>query len=123
VEARSFGSNDQHVNILEKAKKIYDACGYPDMFADLSAYMAHGCLYITPDSLLILKPVKKDSDVHPGDQWNVENPDGWYVQAIIGEVKDLIGYIPDTLPWVGWERGVKKRSLKWFNMKSLKRRT
>jgi len=110
------------MNILERAKGIYDACGHTDMAKEIAAYMAYGCVFITPSSLLILKPVCKDSEEHPSDQWNVKNPNAWYIHAIIGEVKKHIPLIPDNLPFVGWERGVKKRYLKWFNMKNLKRR-
>ena len=110
------------MNILAQAQYIYDVCGYPDMTKDLSAYMAHGCVYITPNSLLVFKPVKKDSYVRPCDQWDVRDPNAWYVQAIIGRVKDLIKYIPYDLPYIGWERGVKQNPLKWFDFNSLKRR-
>lgn len=110
------------MNILEQAKDIYDKCGYSDMTKDLSAYMANGCVYISPNSLLVFKAVKKNCEVRPCNQWNVKDPDAWYVQAVIGKVKDLIKYIPYDLPYIGWERGVKQNSLKWFKFSSLKRR-
>jgi len=110
------------MNILERAKQIYNLCGYSDMCQDLSAYMANGCVYLTPDSLLVLKPVCRDSEEHPANQWNVINPDAWYVQVIIGEVRKLIKVIPYDLPYIGWERGINKTCLKWFKMENLKRR-
>ena len=110
------------MNILEQAKDIYDKCGYSDMTKDLSAYMANGFLFISPDSLYVFKPVKKDSEVRPCNQWNVKDPDAWYIQAIVGRVRDLQQYIPYDLTWICWERGVKKNNLKWFNFNSFKRR-
>ena len=110
------------MNILTQAQVIYDKCDCPDMCRDIVAYMAYGAVYVTPESLLVMKPVRRDSSVSPVEQWGVERPDAWYFHAIIGNVRKLIPVIPYPLRWVCWERGVKRRPMKWFKYESLLRR-
>ena len=110
------------MNILEQAKDIYDKCGYSDMTSDLCAYITHGYFFVTPNSLLAMKPVDRFSEIKPSQQWYINEPNAWYVHAIIGEVKKWIDFLPYDLPFIGWERGVKRHPIKWFKTKNLKRR-
>lgn len=121
-KSQSWSNGISNMSILAQAQIMYDQCGHPSMTAELTKYLAHGCVFVTPEIYFVLKPVSRNSEVKPADQWNVEKPDAWYIHAIIGNVKKAISLIPYELPWVGWERGLKKRKLKWFNMQSLLRR-
>ena len=109
------------MSILVKAKELYDQCGI-DMNADIAAYAAHGYVFITPDSFLLGKAVNSKSEVHPADQWNVENPDAWYVNMAVGDVKDFISKIPYPLPLVGWMRETKKQPMRWYDLGKILRR-
>lgn len=109
------------MSILLKAKELYDKCGI-DMNADIAAYASHGYVFITPDSFLLGKAVNSKSDVDPQDQWNVENPDAWYVNMAVGDVKDFISKIPHPLPLIGWMRETKKQPMRWYEFKRIIRR-
>ena len=109
------------MNILLKAQELYDQCGI-DMNADIAAYAAHGYVFITPDSFLLGKAVNSKSEVHPQDQWNVEDPDAWYVNMAVGGVKDFISKIPYPLPLVGWMRETKKQPMRWYDLGKILRR-
>ena len=109
------------MSILLKAKDLYDKCGI-DMNADIAAYASHGYVFITPDSFLLGKAVNSKSDVDPQDQWNVENPDAWYGNMAVGDVKDFISKIPYPLPLIGWMRETKKQPMRWYEFKRIIRR-
>lgn len=109
------------MNILAQAKDLYDKCGI-DMNKDIATYAAHGYVWINPDSFLLAKPVNSKSDVHPQDQWNVENADAWYVNMAVGNVKDFISKIPYPLPFVGWMRETKNQPMRWYDLKRIIRR-
>ena len=106
------------MSILVKAKEIFEKCGHQDFTKDLSVYIALGYVFITPDTLLIMKPVNRYDKTHPNQQWDVENPNAWYVHAVIGELKKLAKFLPFDLPFIGYERGVKKHYLKWFDLQN-----
>jgi len=110
------------MNILAQAKDLYDKCGHEDFTKDLSVYISLGYVFITPDTLLVMKPVDRYDKIHPHQQWNVKKPNAWYVHAVIGQFKKLLKYLPFDLPFIGWERGVKEQSLRWFDLQNLKRR-
>ena len=94
MEKSSVRSNSiSNMNILAQAKNLYDKCGI-DMNRDIATYAAHGYVFITPNSFLLGKAVNSKSDVHPKDQWNVEDADAWYVNMAVGDVKDFISKIP-----------------------------
>lgn len=113
------------MSILVKAKELYDQCGI-DMNADIAAYAAHGYVFITPDSFLLGKAVNSKSEIPPQDQWNVENPDAWYVHMAVGGVvagvKEFISRIPHPLPLVGWSRATKNQPVCWYDFKKILRR-
>lgn len=109
------------MNILAQAKDLYDQCGI-DMNKDIATYAAHGYVWINPNSFLLAKPVNSKSDVHPQDQWNVENADAWYVNMAVGNVKDFISKIPYPLPFVGWMRETKNQPMRWYDFKKILRR-
>ena len=109
------------MNILAQAKDLYDKCGI-DMNRDIAAYCANGYVFITPDSFLLGKAVNSKSDVHPQDQWNVEDPDAWYVNMAVGDVKKFISKIPYPLPLVGWMRETKNQPMRWYDLRKILRR-
>ncbi len=111
------------MNILEQAKNFYDKTK-GDMFNDLSTYAAHGYVFITPSSLLLIKPVESNIDIHPDEQWGVVTPNAWYVKTALGEnsISEFIDRTPYPLPFVGWMRQLKSRPIKWYNLKSIIRR-
>ena len=109
------------MNILLRAKELYDQCGI-DMNTDIAMYASHGYVWINPEGFLLAKPVNSKSEVHPQDQWNVEDADAWYVNMAVGEVKDFISKIPYPLPLVGWMRETKKQPMRWYDLKKILRR-
>jgi hypothetical protein len=109
------------MNILAQAKDLYEKCGI-DMNRDIAAYCANGYVFITPDSFLLGKAVNSKSDIHPQDQWNVEDADAWYVNMAVGDVKDFISKIPYPLPLVGWMRQLKSQPVRWYDFKRIIRR-
>lgn len=109
------------MNILLKAQELYDQCGI-DMNRDIAAYCANGYVFITPDSFLLGKAVNSKSEVHPVDQWNVENPDAWYIHMAIGKAKKFWQYLPHPLPYIGWMRETKKQPMRWYDFKKILRR-
>jgi len=52
------------MNILERAKEFYEQIN-GDMFKDIASYSAYGYVFITPQTLLLGKAVRSDSDKHP----------------------------------------------------------
>ena len=53
------------MNILAQAKDLYDKCGHEDFTKDLSVYISLGYVFITPDTLLVMKPVDRYDKIHP----------------------------------------------------------
>ena len=91
---------------------------------DFAAYATlGGYLYVDPECVAMWKPVRRDGGC-PAEQWNVENPDAWYVRYAggRGRLSKLIGLIPFPLDWVGWGRERKKQPVRWFSTESLIRR-
>ncbi len=109
------------MNILEQAKGLYDKCNI-DMFADISRYMAFGHVFISPHVFLLFKPVDRNLEINPVNQWQVENPNAWYVHMAIGKVKDFIGQAPYSLPHVGWMRATKDHPIRWYDFNKIIRR-
>lgn len=101
---------------------MYDKLG-TDMFRDIAMYMEHGYVLKTPTSFLLGKAVNID-DGNPVNQWDVKNPNAWFVQTAVGEnhIKDFINFIPYPLPYVGWKRDIKNQGVKWFKYDSIIRR-
>ena len=123
MEARSFGSNDQHVKPLKAGLDFYAETG-GDLMADISAYATMGgYVFITPHSLLLGKPVRKD-DGNPDEQWGATAPDAWYVRFAAGKdaISEFISRTPYPLPWIGWSRVSKDRPVKWFDFNTVLRR-
>ena len=110
------------MSILKKAHLMYNKLG-TDMFRDIAMYMEHGYVLKTPTSFLLGKAVNID-DGNPVNQWNVKNPNAWFVQTAVGEnhIKDFINFIPYPLPYVGWKRDIKNRGVKYFKYDSIIRR-
>tara|TARA_A100000172_G_scaffold23634_2_gene13777 strand:+ start:291 stop:629 length:339 start_codon:yes stop_codon:yes gene_type:complete len=111
------------MNILQITKQFYDATGN-NMFADISTYSANGYVFITPSSLLLVKPVRTDSQYHPDSQWKVIAPNAWYVRTAVGEnsIKEFISRTPYPLPFIGWMRELKKKPIKWYDFNRIIRR-
>ncbi len=108
---------------IGRTKEFYDKTK-GDMFKDISAYMAYGYVFKTPSLLLMGKAVDTNSDLHPAAQWNVKNPDAWYVHTAIGKVgiNEFIKCIPYPLPKVGWMRYLKDKPVKFYDLKKIIRR-
>jgi len=123
LEASGVGSNGIDMNILEQTKKFYDELGL-DMFKDITMYLGYGYVFKTPDSLLLGKAVRTDDKTHPSSQWNVKDPDAWYVHMAIGKVgiAEFIKRIPYELPYVGWMRHFKNKPVKFYDFKRISRR-
>ena len=112
------------MNILERTKELYDQIN-GDLFKDISLYSSgFGYVFITPNSLLLGKAVRTDSEVHPDSQWKVTAPDAWYVRVAVGEncIQEFLNYIPYPLPYVGWMRRLKNKPIKWWNYEKIIRR-
>ena len=109
------------MNILEQAKELYDKCNN-DMFQDISRYMAYGHVFISPNQFFLLKPVDRNLETNPVNQWHVENANAWYVHMAIGKVKDLIKNLPYSLPHVGWMRATKDHPIRWYDFSRIQRR-
>ena len=113
------------MNILLKTKKLYDEIGL-DMYRDITAYSINGYVFITPETFLLGKAVNSKSDTKPQDQWNVENPDAWYVHMAVNKVnlgiKEFINRIPHPLPLVGWSRATKDQPIRWYDFSKINRR-
>ena len=122
MEGSGIGGNDKHVNVLLKALGLYEKIG-TDLFKDISVYMDRGYVFKTPHSLLLGKAVRTDGG-NPDAQWDVENPNAWYVRTAVGDgaVKEFINSIPYALPWVGWMRHVKDKPVMWFPIDQVRRR-
>lgn len=122
METHCIGSDGKYVNVFDQAKELYEDIGI-DMFKDISVYMAHGYVFKTPHSLLLGKPVRKDGG-DPDGQWDVMNPNAWYVRTAVGDgaVGEFISRIPYALPWVGWMRHVKNKPVKWYTLDQVRRR-
>jgi hypothetical protein len=111
------------MNILERAKEFYEQIN-GDMFKDIASYSAYGYVFITPQTLLLGKAVRSDSDTHPDEQWGVIGPDAWYVRTAIGDdaISEFINRIPYPLSFVGWMRYLKKQPIKWYDFNRINRR-
>ena len=113
------------MNILLKTKELYDEIGL-DMYRDITAYSINGYVFITPETFLLGKAVNSKSDTKPQDQWNVKNPDAWYVHMAVTKVKlgikEFISRIPHPLPLVGWSRATKDQPIRWYDFDKIKRR-
>ena len=125
MEADRSGGNlfGNVMNLLEEAVLTYQKTGgkWED---DVAAYATHGgYLYVSPECVILGKPVRRDGGV-PEGQWNVANPDAWFVKYAggRGHVSKFIDLIPFPLPWVGWARQTKGKAVKWFNFNQIKRR-
>ena len=106
-----------------EALKFYEKIG-DDLMKDIAAYATlGGYVFITPHSLMFGKAVRKDNGT-PDTQWNVANPNAWYVRFAVGEnsISDFISKIPYPLPFVGWSRVTKNKEVKWYNFNKIQRR-
>ena len=123
MESSGIGSNDKHVNVLVKALELYEKIG-TDLFKDIAVYMDRGYVFKTPHSLIFGKPVRRDQG-NPDAQWDVKDPDAWYVRTAVGEgaIKEFIERMPYPLPWIGWMRSVKNKPVKYFSCEQVRRRT
>jgi hypothetical protein len=122
LEGGRFGGEYIDMNILLKALDLYEKIG-TDLFKDISVYMDKGYVFKTPESLLLGKAVRRDQG-NPDAQWDVEEPDAWYVRTAVGDnsVKEFIDRIPYPLPFVGWMRHTKNKSVKYFSYDQVRRR-
>ena len=124
MEANRLGRNlFSDVNVIEEAIEAYGQTGGSGE-DDVAAYATSGgYLYITPDCVILGKPVRRDAG-RPEGQWGVKNPDAWFVKYAGGKghVPKFIDLIPFPLPWVGWGREVKDKPVKWFNAEKVMRR-
>ena len=122
MESSSTGSNDKHMNILAQSLELYEKIG-TDLFKDIAVYLANGYVFKTPSSLLLGKAVKTNAG-NPDAQWNVEDPDAWYIRTAVGDgaVKKFMDHMPYPLPWIGWMRHVKNKPVKYFSYEQVKRR-
>jgi hypothetical protein len=71
----------------------------------LEAHLLYGYVFSTPDAFVMGRPVRRDGDV--GDVWRtwpLEECDAWFVWVGVGEVAQLLDFIPFPLPWIGWNR-------------------
>ena len=109
------------MSILPQAKKLYEICDL-DMCQDIAVYAGNGYVFITPDTFLLGKAVDSKSEEHPMNQWNVKNPDAWYVHMSVGKVHDFFKFIPYKLPLIGWMRETKKQAIRWYDFDRIIRR-
>ena len=111
------------MKVLEEAVLSYEKTG--GTWEDDIARYAHlgGYVYIAPDCIILGKPVRRDMGI-PEGQWNVEDPDAWFVKYAGGRgyVSKFIDLIPFPLPFVGWGRETKGKAVKWFDFHKILRR-
>ena len=111
------------MSILAKVKDLYEECSM-DMFKDISVYMNYGYVHKTPTSFILAKTVDKDSNTPPAEQWNVSNPNAWFVHMALGEdcIPYWINLMPYKLPYVGWARENKKKPIRFYDLNKIIRR-
>jgi hypothetical protein len=110
------------MTILNKVNELYKDLGQ-DMFRDITLYMEHEYIYKGPTYLILGKAVRRDGG-EPEGQWNVKDPDAWFVHTAVGveHVEDFFNFMPYQLPFVGWKRRIKNKGIQWFDFNKLKRR-
>ncbi len=110
------------MNIILQAKQVYKDMGYPDSFEyDLSDYLHMGYVIRTPEFFVLGKSVNLLADEEPHEQWNVKDPNAWYIKLLVGSLRALMQMVPFELPKVCFERWVRgKRNLKILNYNRVK---
>lgn len=94
-----------------------------DMSQDIAAYSLHGgYVFIAPNHIMWGKPVRQDGG-DPDNQWNVVDPDAWYVRFACGKgsLGRFVALMPYTLPYVGWKRQLKGRGIKYFKTTQIRK--
>jgi hypothetical protein len=101
---------------IQKCKMLYTPQSPRTFEEDVTAHMAHGYLFATPEYFLMGRPVwSLAPQDHINDVWHTFPPtlwDAWYVyafaladdQGLRGLVKKLLRHIPFYLPLIAWER-------------------
>ena len=109
------------MNILAELKSFYDKIGC-DPWKYMSMYIQNGYFFSSPNHILFGKPVRKDEGDHI-NQWNPIGADAWYVRCAIGEsgVSQFIEQIPYPLPYVGWQRQLKNKKVKFYELTKILR--
>ena len=104
TQAKDFYSNELGINFTD----------------DAFTYLIGGYFYKTPTGLIFGKPIRRDGGT-PDEQWNVENPDTWYVKFAIGDcgIGWFVNLLPYPLKWVAWQRCLKTDQVKWFDCKKI----
>lgn len=74
---------------------------------DLQNYLKHGYVFVTPEWLLLARPIFKNKGP---DVWT-DTGDTWYVKLAVGRgaLKQFIGRIPYSLPYLAWKRNFKNQ--------------
>lgn len=95
---------------IQEAKKLYAKHGL-DLNRDLSDYLDYGYVFVTPDRMMLARPVKMDEP----EEWLLPeeaisgNNYGWYVHLAVGEgcLKWFCEQMPYYLPHLLWRRDFK----------------
>lgn len=112
------------MNAFGKAAYYHNKVGI-DIGQDIAAYSNHGgYVFLAPDYVMWVKAVRRNGG-DPDTQWNVTNPDAWYVRFALGEgcVGKFIGMMPYPLPYTGWKRRLKGKPIRYFQTEQLLRRS
>ena len=86
---------------IEKIMALYNE---PSKFVEeLNNYLMGGLVISSPSFFMMLKPIEKDEDPH--GQWNIKEPDAWYVRWAAGDnaVKAMMDAVT-PLPYVCFRR-------------------
>ena len=110
------------MNILKEVKEFYDKIEC-DAFADITQYLQMGYLFSSPKYIIFGKPVRRDGG-DPNEQWNPVAPDAWYVRCAGGEnsISEFIEAMPFPLPYIGWQRQLKNKQVRFFELEKILRR-
>lgn len=92
---------------IAQAAKLYADHGLV-LADDLTNYIKHGYVFITPDRVLLGRPISRECGP---DHWlrDTDPADAWYVKLAVGKnsLRYFVAQIPYHLPFLAWRRNFK----------------
>ncbi|GAT32512.1 hypothetical protein TSACC_2911 [Terrimicrobium sacchariphilum] len=84
---------------------------------ELDGYLQHGYVFNTPAFFVMGRAVSRHASLEEiVDPWRVfarEEQDAWFLAALAGDWRSPLHLFPYSLPWIGWERGLKSGLRFW----------
>ena len=111
---------------LAESKSFYSKIDDKNGFErDLITYLQAGYVYASPKCIILGKPVRRDGG-SPDSQWWVDEKqcDAWFVKFASGsdQFLEFINAMPFKLPYVGWMRELKNKTVKYWRLGQVTRR-